>query len=142
VAVANAQAMSLPDILKQGQNERPDIGALATADAHSAAIMVWNYHNDDLPAPPAEIELTLRGVAAEKALLQHYRIDQEHSNSYAAWQALGSPQQVSPAQRATLAQAGQLALLTSPSWVSAKNGNAVLHFTLPRQGVSLLRLSW
>jgi xylan 1,4-beta-xylosidase len=142
VAVANAQAMSLPDILKQGQNERADIGALATADAHSAAIMVWNYHNDDLPAPPAEIELTLRGVAAEKALLQHYRIDQEHSNSYTTWQTMGSPQQVTPAQRITLAQAGQLALLTSPNWVSAKNGAAVLHFTLPRQGVSLLRLSW
>jgi xylan 1,4-beta-xylosidase len=142
VAVTNPQAMSLPDILKQGQNERADIGALATADAHSAAIMVWNYHNDDLPAPPAEIELTLHGVAAAKALLQHYRIDQEHSNSYTTWQALGSPQQVTPAQRTILAQSGQLALLTSPSWVSAKNGEAVLHFTLPRQGVSLLRLSW
>jgi xylan 1,4-beta-xylosidase len=142
VAVTNAQALALPDILKQAQNERADIGALATADAHSAAVMVWNYHNDDLPAAPAEIELTLHGVSAEKALLQHYRIDQEHSNSYTTWQALGSPQQVTPAQRTTLAQAGQLALLTSPSWVNAKNGNAVLHFTLPRQGVSLLRLSW
>jgi len=140
VAVTNPTALTVPDI--RAQSQRPDIGALASLDGHSAAVLVWNYHNDDLPAPPTEVVLTLQGLAAEKALVQHYRIDTEHSNAYTAWQALGSPPAVPTAQRAALVQAGQLAELTSPAWISTKKGQAVLHFTLPRQGVSLLRLTW
>jgi xylan 1,4-beta-xylosidase len=141
VAVANPTALTLPDIHNQAQNERADISALASADGRSASVLVWNYHNDQLPAPASEVELTLRGVPA-KAKLQHYRIDNEHSNSYTAWQALGSPQQVSAAQRTALEKAGQLALLNSPTPVTAKNGQSVLRFSLPRQGVSLLRFTW
>jgi xylan 1,4-beta-xylosidase len=142
VAVANPVALTVPDIRAQAQSQRPDIGALASLASHSAAVLVWNYHNDDLPAPPAEVALTLQGLTPGQALVQHYRIDSEHSNAYTAWQALGSPQAVTPAQHTALAQAGQLAELTSPAWVSTQNGQAVLHFTLPRQGVSLLRFTW
>ena len=142
VAVANPAALTVPDIRAQAQTQRPDIGALATLSDHSAAVLVWNYHNDDLPAPPTEVALTLQGLAPEKALMQHYRIDKEHSNAYTAWQALGSPPVVSAPQRLALEQAGQLAEFTSPAWVSTKDGQAVLHFALPRQGVSLLRLTW
>ncbi|TPG66621.1 GH39 family glycosyl hydrolase [Hymenobacter nivis] len=142
VAVANPGALTVADIRAQAQSQRPDVGALATADAHSASVLVWNYHNDDLPAPPAEIALTLRSLPATRALVQHYRVDAAHGNAYAAWQALGSPQQVSGPQQAALEQAGQLPLLAAPAWVSTQNGQAVVHFALPRQGVSLLRLRW
>jgi len=43
------------------------------------------------------------------------------------------------AQQAALEQAGPL--LAAPAWVSTQNGWTVLHFALPRQSVSLLRLS-
>ena len=143
VAVANLTALTLPDIHNQAQSQRADIGALASADARSASVLVWNYHNDALPAPSSEVEIVLQGVPAAAAKLQHYRIDNEYSNSYTAWQALGSPQQVSATQRTALEQAGQLALLaTAPASVSVKNGQTVLRFSLPRQGVSMLRLSW
>jgi xylan 1,4-beta-xylosidase len=142
VAVASPTALSVADIRAQAQSQRADISALATADAHSASVLVWNYHNDALPAPPAEVELTLQGLATAKAQVQHYRIDEEHSNAYTAWQAQGSPQQVSATQRATLEEAGQLAQLTAPASVSLQNGQTVLHFALPRHGVSLLRLTW
>ncbi|MBO2030717.1 beta-xylosidase [Siccationidurans ginsengisoli] len=142
VAVASPSALSVADIRAQAQSQRPDIGALATAEAHSATVLVWNYHNDALPAPPAEVELTVKGLATPQAQVQHYRIDNEHSNAYTAWQALGSPQQVSAAQRATLEQAGQLAQVNAPASVSLQNGQTVLHFALPRHGVSLLRLTW
>jgi xylan 1,4-beta-xylosidase len=142
MAVANPAALTVPDIIAQAQSQRADVSALATADEHSTSILVWNYHNDDLPAPPADIELVLQHLPAANASVQQYRIDATHSNSYTAWQAMGSPQQVSDAQRTVLEQAGQLALATSPAWVSTKNGQAVLHLTLPRQGVSLVRLSW
>jgi xylan 1,4-beta-xylosidase len=142
VAVASPTGLSVADIRAQAQSQRADISALATADAHSASVLVWNYHNDALAAPPAEVELTLQGLATAKAQVQHYRIDEEHSNAYTAWQAQGSPQQVSATQRATLEEAGQLAQLAAPASVSLQNGQTVLHFALPRHGVSLLRLTW
>jgi xylan 1,4-beta-xylosidase len=33
-------------------------------------------------------------------------------------------------------------LLSSPEWLHTVNGRAALKFSLPRQGVSLLRLTW
>ena len=142
VAVASPTTLALSEIHNQVQSQRADLSALATADGRSASVLVWNYHNDDLPAAPSEVELTLLGVPAGTAQLQHYRIDDEHSNAYVAWQRMGSPAQVSAAQRVALEQSGQLALLAPSSRISSKNGHAVVHFTLPRQGVSLLRLSW
>ena len=54
---------------------------------HSSTYVIEcvSSNNDALPAPPAEIELVLHGLPAEKALLQHYRIDGEYSNAYTAW---------------------------------------------------------
>jgi hypothetical protein len=33
-------------------------------------------------------------------------------------------------------------LLTSPEWVSGKDGKVELSFSLPRQAVSLIQVSW
>jgi xylan 1,4-beta-xylosidase len=41
-----------------------------------------------------------------------------------------------------LQRAAQLQLLTSPAWISLERGTAHLQFTLPRQGLSLVRLTW
>jgi xylan 1,4-beta-xylosidase len=144
VAVRNPMAMTIKDIRAQAQSQRADISAFATSDDHSASILVWNYHNDNLPAPAAQVALTLQGLPAKakRATLRHYRIDEQHSNAYTAWKALGSPQQVTASQQTALAQAGQLAQLTAPTSLKLRNGQAMLDFTLPRQGVSLVRLSW
>jgi len=73
--------------------------------------------------------------------LTHYRIDRDHSNSYAAWLAMGSPIAPSDAQRAALLKAAQLAVIGSPAQsVSVNKNSARLEFRLPRQGVSLLVL--
>ncbi|SNR97023.1 Glycosyl hydrolases family 39 [Hymenobacter mucosus] len=144
VTVRNAAPLTIADIRAQAQSQRADISALASADAHSASILVWNYHNDNLPAPAAEVTLTLHGLPAnaKRATLHHYRIDEQHSNAYTAWRALGSPQQVTESQQVALAQAGQLAQLAPPTQLKLRNGQAELNFTLPRQGVSLVQLSW
>jgi xylan 1,4-beta-xylosidase len=84
----------------------------------------------------------IKGLPAGQFLLHHYRIDQESSNSYERWKKMGSPQNPTPDQVAELEKAGQLQLHTSPAWVKAKNGEAVISMQLPRQGVSLLKLSW
>lgn len=121
---------------------RDDISALATTDGHSAAIMVWNYHDDNKLTNGAPVTITIRGIPAAKALLQHFRIDQAHSNAYTVWKQMGAPQQPGPKQVAELEKAGQLQLLSSPEWVHTENGTAVIRMQLPRQAVSLLKFNW
>jgi xylan 1,4-beta-xylosidase len=125
------------------RGSQPDVNALAAKSDRTATVMIWNYHDDnklDLPSSP--ISLKLKGLAAKQLLLTHYRIDQEHSNAYTAWKKMGSPQSPSEAQFALLEKAGQLELLRSPEWMRSVNGEIQLNFDLPRQGVSLLRITW
>jgi xylan 1,4-beta-xylosidase len=124
------------------RGEKADINALAAKDANLATVMVWNYHDNNIPAPASPVEVLIKGLPAGQFLLHHYRIDQESSNSYERWKKMGSPQNPTPDQVAELEKAGQLQLHTSPAWVKAKNGEAVISMQLPRQGVSLLKLSW
>jgi xylan 1,4-beta-xylosidase len=90
------------------------------------------------------VDLTLDHlpIANGKATLRHYRIDENHSNAFAAWRRLGSPQQPTAEQYAQLEKAGQLTALAEPSTVIVEGSKTTLHFTLPRQAISLLTLSW
>ena len=119
-----------------------DVSAIATADARSCSVLVWNYHDDDLPGPEATIALTIDGVPDGRPTLTHYRVDGDHSNAYTAWKAMGSPQPPTDAQRAALALAGRLQTLAPSSRVTVTGHRLALRFTLPRQGVSLVRVSW
>lgn len=121
---------------------RADISALATIDTCSAAVMVWNYHDDNKLTEGEPVTTTIRGIPAAKALLQHFRIDQEHSNAYTVWKKMGSPRQPAPQQVSELEKAGQLQPLSSPEWIHTENGTAVIRMQLPRQGVSLLKFYW
>ena len=77
-----------------------------------------------------------------KVLLQHYRIDDIHSNSYTAWKQMGSPQSPTAEQYEQLRRAGQLELMASPQWIEVTQGSLTISLDLPRQATSLLRISW
>ena len=141
VRVESTGAVALEQILASGVRETPDVNALATAGDREMAILVWNYHDDDLPSAPATVQLAARGVPG-RVLVQHYRIDDEHSNAYTVWKQMGSPQQPTPEQYARLEASGQLQLLTSPEWRRSKDGTLALDFPLPHHAVSLVRISW
>jgi xylan 1,4-beta-xylosidase len=55
---------------------------------------------------------------------------------------MGAPQQPTTTQFAELEKAGQLALFSSPEWLRVTRGRVAVRFAIPRQGVSLLRLTW
>lgn len=118
-----------------------DINALASKDVHTAAVMLWNYHDDDVLDTAASVELKIKGLPAKGVYVHHYRIDIEHSNSYEVWKKMGAPQHPSEAQIKELEQAGQLALYTSPQWIQT-NGETILKIQLPRQAVSLVTFRW
>jgi xylan 1,4-beta-xylosidase len=69
-------------------------------------------------------------------------VDGDRSNSYEAWKKMGSPQPPSPAQYAALEKAAVLEELEAPRQVDAVKGTVNVTFTLPRQGVSLVKLAW
>jgi xylan 1,4-beta-xylosidase len=145
VAAESSSAAPIEAIRDSGARGAPDVNALASRRNQDVSVMVWNYHDDDLPAPPAQVELVVEGLPAEaheRLSLHHYRVDAEHSNSYEVWKKMGSPQKPSPEQYAQLERAGQLQLLGSPEWLRATGGRVTLKFDLPRQGVSLLKLTW
>lgn len=142
LAVENSSALTLEAVRDTGVRGKPDVNAMASKQERAISVLVWNYHDDDLPAPPAEIEVTIESMPAGRMLLHHYRVDAEHSNSYEVWKKMGSPQNPSPEQYQQLERAGQLHLLNSPEWVTTANGRVTLKFNLPRQGVSLLKLTW
>ena len=144
VQVASSGALATEDVVLNGVRARPDINAIATRTDRGVQILIWNYHDDDVPAQAAPIDLTIEGPPpdAKRALSEHFRIDAQHSNAFTAWKNMGSPQSPSPVQYEQLQNAGQLQLLNSPAWISLNQGAAHLQFALPRQGMSLIRIAW
>ena len=144
VKTSSTGQVPLDDILDRGVRQAPDIDAIATKAEHQAAVMLWNYHDDDLPAENAVVQVTIAGIPAEvkKVLLEHYRIDDTHSNSYSVWKSMGSPQTPTPEQYARLKEAGQLELLHSPEWLDVHDSKIRIDTNLPRQATSLTRLTW
>jgi xylan 1,4-beta-xylosidase len=144
VMTSSTGQVSLDDMISNGVRQAPDVDAFATKAEHEAAVMVWNYHDDDLPAPGADVQVTIAGIppGVKKVLLEHYRIDDTHSNSYTVWKAMGSPQQPTEEQYAQLKAAGQLEMLSSPEWLDVKDGKVTIATNLPRQATSLMHLKW
>lgn len=130
----------LAEILQEGVRRNADVAALASRDGKTVTVMVWHYHDDDVAGPDAAVELAIDGLRAESARVTHHRIDDTHSNSYAAWKRLGSPLAPNDRQYAALEAAGRLTSLGEPAVVKVADGIARIAFALPRQGVSLLTL--
>lgn len=119
----------------------PDVNAMASKDNDGISIMVWNYHDDDLPAKASQVRINISGLVSSKVLIHEYRIDKENSNSYEVWKKMGSPQNPTPEQYETLEDAGALKMFSSPFRADAKNGVINLSLNLPGQGVSFFRLT-
>jgi xylan 1,4-beta-xylosidase len=85
---------------------------------------------------------------------QIYRIDEQQSNAFAAWKAMGSPQEPTGQQYEQLVAAGKLASPTAASRLTeivasrraatvstqsdTSRPTAALTFELPRKGVALV----
>ena len=147
IEATSSADLGVEAIIKSGVRGAPDVAALASFDAakHQLAVLVWHYHDDDVPGPAAAVALTIAGLPSEVTAprLAHYRVDATHSNAYTLWQSLGSPTAPSRAQYAQLEAAAQLgALENAPATAPVSQGEATLSFALPRQAVSLLVFQW
>ena len=144
IALTSTNNIPAQEIRQSGVRQQSDISGLASRGEREVVLLLWNYHDHDLPAPDSPIDLVITGLpkTTQHALIEHYRIDRNHSNAFATWQQMGSPQQPTPEQYSQLERAGQLALLESPSWVGLEADGLHMRFALPRQALSLVRITW
>jgi xylan 1,4-beta-xylosidase len=139
--VTSSGALPLSDILAQGVRQQADVDAIASIDGERIQILVWNYHDDLVPAPPAPVTLRVSVPAAFGASvrMKHTRVDDTHGNAHALWLSQGSPAEPSGAQLAALHEAMQPTLF-EPQQLDVRDGAVSLSFELPRFGVSLVTL--
>ncbi|HEY1763416.1 MAG TPA: beta-xylosidase [Opitutaceae bacterium] len=145
VAATSSGEASLAAILAGGVRGAPDVGVRAAVAPGQLSVLVWHYHDDDVPGPDADVRLSVAGLpqAPASVEMEHYRIDERHSNAFAAWKEMGTPREPAAAQYAALQLAGLLAELSAaPERIRVVDGRADLRFSLPRAGVSLLVFRW
>jgi xylan 1,4-beta-xylosidase len=142
VSVASSGALPLETVRDSGVRQAPDVNAIAARKARTVSILVWSYHDDDVPAPEAAVDLLVDHLPDGPVTVEHARIDADHSNAYEAWKRMGAPKAPTPDQYAQLEKAGRLADLAPPQRLDAAGGRVRLSFTLPRQGVSLVTIGW
>jgi xylan 1,4-beta-xylosidase len=144
LAVESDHAVPLEEILRDGVRRKPDVSALAGLDRGKLSILAWHYHDDDVPGPPARVELAVDGLPAEAGggRIRHFTVDEEHGNAFTVWKRLGSPARPSPDQQSELEAAGRLAELGPPGKLEVAGGKAAIRLELPRQAVSLILVEW
>lgn len=136
-------AYNFQSIIDAGvRGQKTDVNALASSDKDGMAVMLWNYHDDDILEGEVEVFLSIKHLPKQKIRLYHYRIDQTHSNSYEVWKKMGSPESPTAKQYKILEKAGQLAELTPVKQVKTPDGSLELTIRLPRQAVSLIRVRY
>ena len=142
VEATSSAAVPLDTLVSSGVREAPDVDALAARDVNQATVLAWNYRDE--PGPAAAASISIRGLpaGAKRVLVEEFRIDDEHSNAYTAWRAMGSPQHPTAEQYAQLQAAGQLQLNGSPEWLDAHDGVVTIPADLPSESVTLVRLTW
>ena len=124
------------------RGDHTDIGGLASIDKNTAAVMVWNYHDDDLQSVGEPIDIMVTGLPAKTVKLIQYRIDDTHSNAYAVWKKMGSPKTPTASQIIELENAGQLKNMGKVVKQTTVSGLLKINIILPGQGVTLLKMSW
>ena len=146
LTVESTAGLSADAIRAKNVRGEPDISAQASLDQskHQLTVLVWHYHDDDLPGPVATIQLQLDGIPLPDGSLKmtEYRIDSDHSNSYETWERMGSPLPLSESQHHELEAAGELAQLGPPQSINLKNNHLETSTLLPRHAVSLLVFTW
>jgi xylan 1,4-beta-xylosidase len=140
VAIESSSGYEVATILAKGVREKPDVSALASLSDQKLCIIIWHYHDDDLPGPDAAIDLSVNNLSWRDGELAvtHFCIDSKYSNAYEAWRSMGSPPQPSLEQYAALEKSGQLQQEERFQKVMVKAGKVSLQLNLPRQGVSLV----
>jgi xylan 1,4-beta-xylosidase len=149
VKAVSDRNVGMEEVLQRGIRGQPDVGVLASLSGKgdSLNVLIWHYHDDEVTFPDMAVELEIKELPSScrngsLTNITHYRVDEEHSDAFSVWKAMGSPRPPSKEQYAELQIASQLALLEEPREQGvSEDGTVRLRFKLPIRGISLIVLS-
>ncbi|MDP8922841.1 MAG: glycoside hydrolase, partial [Chloroflexota bacterium] len=145
LATASDRSWSL-DRLDDGEAGMPEeVDVLAAFNGSDrVSVLVWRHADDQYLTDPAgaDVNVALDRLPFEGATarVRHWRIDADHSNSHAAWQAAGAPQDPSEAQLRAIADRQGLELYEADRDEPIADGRLSLTVRLPLPSVSLLEI--
>lgn len=113
-----------------------DVWAMEKPETRSVQILAVNHQS--LQHPIEAQTLAVRITGGHCVYAQVERVDDTHANALAAWQAMGSPEQLTPAQLYTLQAASQLEREDQP--FNADGDTTRLELTVPPMGTALVTL--
>ena len=105
-------------------------------------MLVWNYSDVDLPADAAAIQMTVDGLPKGEMRMEEFRMDSDHSNCVCGVVEDGIAGAAYGEAEGELQKASGLERMGGVKTVAAKDGMVGIPMSLPRQGVSLVRISW
>ena len=141
LATESSAALPLDEILQNSVTGAPDVNAVATRHNGQVDILLWNYHDADLPAAPAHVRLAVDGLTGRSVSESQYRMDSTHSDADTLWVKMGQPPHPTAQQQSELEKAGQLAKPVSNRRLPVHGGKATIEVTLPRDAIVVVRLS-
>ncbi len=118
-----------------------EVDALATrSDDGEIAILVYRrtddqYSTDDVPA---EVAVKVRGLESGPYVVEHYRIDERHSNAHTVWTELGRPWHPTAHEIDLMHRRMGLEEFEPRRQIDASAGVCDIRLSLPLQSVSLL----
>ncbi len=142
VRTESTGAIPLRQIVAKSVTDTPDVDAIATRRQREVDVLLWNYHDADVPAAPVKVAMEVRGVPGTHVTEEVFLMDAAHSNAYAVWQGMGSPQTPTAEQQQELVRSGKLEQVVPPRALTVKDGAVRVEMRLARQGVALVRLRW
>jgi len=132
----------LARIVAEGVRGAPDVGVLATrSDDGRVDILLWHYHDDDVPGPPARVHILLSGLAPGRELeARLWRVDRHNGDAFTTWQAMGAPASPTQQQVSQLLSAAHLVARSVRLTRASTAGSVSLQRQLPRQAVELIEI--
>jgi xylan 1,4-beta-xylosidase len=143
VEATSSGEVPLQRILTDGVRDEPDVGVLATrAEDGRVEILLWHYHDDDVRGPPADIHLSVTGLAPGRSLqARSWRVDRENGDAFTTWKVMGSPANPSRSQVEQLIAASRMSAQLVHTGPRLPDGSVAWESRLPRQGVELIELT-
>jgi len=140
--VESSASLPLDELLEQGARGKETVGALGTMAGHSLTVLLWNYSDDTNSPAASNVELSFEHLPTKHPRYRRFAIDESHSNAYAAWKRMGSPQAPDLEQYKQLEGAGKLQLAEPEKRLSSRDGTLRQALSMPAQSVSLVELRW
>ena len=118
----------------------PTIDALATlSGGKQIQVIVWHQVKDQYAQGKKRVRIRLDRLPWEGSVrIQHYRVDETHSNAHTIWRALGSPDYPTPEELAVIRKGEGLEKYQPDKMTIVEEGSLSISLEMPMHSLSLL----